>query len=98
MAVLCYHLDLINQSDGILRGDQGIHVASFYGNTHVLANLLSLGCNLARYYFKILISSLTFSLIISPGHGGNSILHYAAKSANLETVRYCLGQGMQVNR
>ena len=34
----------------------------------------------------------------SPGHGGNNILHYAAKSANLETVRYCLGQGMQVNR
>ena len=39
-----------------------------------------------------------FSSFISPGHGGNSILHYAAKSANLETIRYCLGQGMQANR
>ena len=39
----------------------------------------------------------TEKLSFSPGHGGNSILHYAAMSTNLETVRFCLGQGMQAN-
>ena len=40
---------------------------------------------------------VTISYYFSPGFGGNSILHYAALSANVETVRFCLGQGIQAD-
>ena len=40
---------------------------------------------------------VTISYHFSPGFGGNSILHYAALSANVETVRFCLGQGIQAD-
>ena len=39
----------------------------------------------------------TYYYISSPGQNGNNILHFATLSANIETVRFCIGQGMNPN-